>query len=238
MGRGRHLFTSESVTEGHPDKIADQISDSILDAILAQDPVGRVACETLVTTGMAIIVRIATEAEARATRLAIDNRERVDVLETVNRIVGRFDGSQPARSVIQSVVDDIAREFQIPLVSMYLPDADGRLAVVGVTGYHQPFEVIETGVGIIGRAAATSRSSDRIHASASYSRSRVSSRTRRGATPREADADAVHRSARGSVTRLTGPGAACAAAPRSDTARWAPEERRARLLPFASRCVR
>ncbi len=54
-GNGRHLFTSESVTEGHPDKIADQISDSILDAILAQDPVGRVACETLVTTGVAII---------------------------------------------------------------------------------------------------------------------------------------------------------------------------------------
>jgi S-adenosylmethionine synthetase len=56
MGRnGRHLFTSESVTEGHPDKIADQISDGILDAILAQDPVARVACETLVTTGLAII---------------------------------------------------------------------------------------------------------------------------------------------------------------------------------------
>jgi S-adenosylmethionine synthetase len=53
--KGRHLFTSESVTEGHPDKIADQISDSILDAILAQDPMGRVACETLVTTGLAII---------------------------------------------------------------------------------------------------------------------------------------------------------------------------------------
>jgi S-adenosylmethionine synthetase len=52
---GRHLFTSESVTEGHPDKIADQISDSILDSILEQDPVGRVACETLVTTGLAII---------------------------------------------------------------------------------------------------------------------------------------------------------------------------------------
>jgi len=56
MGRnGRHLFTSESVTEGHPDKIADQISDGILDSILAQDPVARVACETLVTTGLAII---------------------------------------------------------------------------------------------------------------------------------------------------------------------------------------
>ncbi|TRO84079.1 methionine adenosyltransferase [Trichloromonas acetexigens] len=49
------LFTSESVTEGHPDKVADQVSDSILDAILAQDPHSRVACETLVTTGMAMI---------------------------------------------------------------------------------------------------------------------------------------------------------------------------------------
>ncbi len=55
MSRGRHLFTSESVTEGHPDKIADQISDGVLDSILAQDPVARVACETLVTTGLAII---------------------------------------------------------------------------------------------------------------------------------------------------------------------------------------
>jgi S-adenosylmethionine synthetase len=53
--KGRYLFTSESVTEGHPDKIADQISDSVLDAILAQDPMGRVACETLVTTGIAMI---------------------------------------------------------------------------------------------------------------------------------------------------------------------------------------
>src|SRR6185295_17950467 len=52
---GRHLFTSESVTEGHPDKIADQISDSILDAILTQDPMSRVACETLVTTGLALV---------------------------------------------------------------------------------------------------------------------------------------------------------------------------------------
>ena len=51
----RHLFTSESVTEGHPDKIADQISDAILDAVLAEDPRGRVACETLVTTGRAMI---------------------------------------------------------------------------------------------------------------------------------------------------------------------------------------
>jgi S-adenosylmethionine synthetase len=56
MGNGRnYLFTSESVTEGHPDKIADQISDAVLDAIIGQDPSARVACECLVTTGMAFV---------------------------------------------------------------------------------------------------------------------------------------------------------------------------------------
>ncbi len=50
-----YLFTSESVTEGHPDKIADQISDAVLDAILEQDPKARVACESVLTTGMAFI---------------------------------------------------------------------------------------------------------------------------------------------------------------------------------------
>jgi len=55
MPAQRHVFTSESVTEGHPDKIADQISDAVLDAILASDPAARVACETLVTTGMAVV---------------------------------------------------------------------------------------------------------------------------------------------------------------------------------------
>src|SRR6267378_507779 len=55
MPAQRHVFTSESVTEGHPDKIADQISDAVLDAIIAKDPAARVACETMVTTGMAIV---------------------------------------------------------------------------------------------------------------------------------------------------------------------------------------
>ena len=55
MKKGNHLFTSESVSMGHPDTIADQVSDAILDAILAQDPMSRVACETLVTTGMAMV---------------------------------------------------------------------------------------------------------------------------------------------------------------------------------------
>jgi S-adenosylmethionine synthetase len=58
----RHLFTSESVTEGHPDKLADQVSDAILDAILTDDPNGRVACETLVTTGVVVVAgEISTE---------------------------------------------------------------------------------------------------------------------------------------------------------------------------------
>ena len=55
MAREEHLFTSESVTEGHPDKIADQVSDAVLDAILSQDPTGRVACETLLTTGLVVV---------------------------------------------------------------------------------------------------------------------------------------------------------------------------------------
>src|SRR2546425_5695449 len=55
MPAQRHVFTSESVTEGHPDKIADQISDAVLDAIIAKDPAARVAWETLVTTGMAVV---------------------------------------------------------------------------------------------------------------------------------------------------------------------------------------
>ena len=53
--KGRYLFTSESVTEGHPDKIADQVSDAVLDSIIGQDPMGRVACETMITTGLTVV---------------------------------------------------------------------------------------------------------------------------------------------------------------------------------------
>ncbi len=70
---GRHVFTSESVTDGHPDKIADQISDAILDAVLADDPDGRVACETLVTTGLAFIAgEISTKTYVDFPRLVRD----------------------------------------------------------------------------------------------------------------------------------------------------------------------
>jgi S-adenosylmethionine synthetase len=66
----RHLFTSESVTEGHPDKIADQISDAVLDAMLTQDKMSRVACETLVTTGLAVVAgEITTKAYVEIPKL-------------------------------------------------------------------------------------------------------------------------------------------------------------------------
>ena len=74
----RHLFTSESVTEGHPDKIADQISDAVLDAILHDDPAARVACETLVTTGLACVAgEITTETYVDIPRLVRDTIEQI-----------------------------------------------------------------------------------------------------------------------------------------------------------------
>ena len=67
----RCFFTSESVTEGHPDKICDQISDAVLDAILEQDKMGRVACETCVTTGMILVMgEISTTASVDIPKIA------------------------------------------------------------------------------------------------------------------------------------------------------------------------
>ena len=109
----------------------------------------------IASAGMAGLLTIATKAEAEAHRLAARRRERLDALETLNRIIARFDGSQPVQVVIGSVVDDIAREFEITLVSMYLPIGGDRLSMVGVAGYEDPFHEIDIGVGIIGRAAAT-----------------------------------------------------------------------------------
>ena len=74
----RHLFTSESVTEGHPDKLADHISDAVLDAVMAEDPTGRVACETLVTTGLCMVAgEITTTAKLDFTKIARNTIEEV-----------------------------------------------------------------------------------------------------------------------------------------------------------------
>jgi S-adenosylmethionine synthetase len=73
-----YLFTSESVSEGHPDKVADQISDAVLDAILAQDPRGRVACETLVSTGLVVISgEITTKADINYMDIARETVKRI-----------------------------------------------------------------------------------------------------------------------------------------------------------------
>lgn len=78
MSNGNFLFTSESVTEGHPDKIADHISDAILDSILAQDPTARVACETLVTTGLAVVAgEITTSAKVNYKQIIRETIEEI-----------------------------------------------------------------------------------------------------------------------------------------------------------------
>ena len=78
----RHLFTSESVTEGHPDKVADQISDAVVDALLAKDPASRVACETMVTTGLATIFgEITTTAYVHLPALVRETIERIGYTE-------------------------------------------------------------------------------------------------------------------------------------------------------------
>src|SRR4029077_19485726 len=95
---GRHLFTSESVTEGHPDKIADQISDSILDAILSQDTMSRVACETLVTTGIAFVAGEIT------TRAVIDYQEVVrQTITDVGYPRGKYGFDAETCAVISSI---------------------------------------------------------------------------------------------------------------------------------------
>lgn len=91
----------------------------------------------------------------RAERLAARKGAHADQLEGLQRIVRRFDGSRPVAEVMQAVVEDVATTFDVTLVSAYLPDETGRLSMVGVAGYDSPFHVIELGVGIIGRSAAT-----------------------------------------------------------------------------------
>jgi S-adenosylmethionine synthetase len=89
----RHTFTSESVTEGHPDKMADQISDSVLDAVLQDDPYGRVACETLVTTGLCVVAgEISTKTHLDIARIARDTICAIGYTDAAFGIDGRTCG--------------------------------------------------------------------------------------------------------------------------------------------------
>jgi S-adenosylmethionine synthetase len=101
LSNANFLFTSESVTEGHPDKIADQISDAVLDAILEQDATGRVACETLVTTGLAVIA-------GEITTTANVNYKKI-VRETIHEI-GYNDASYGYDSNTLSVIDAVGTQ--------------------------------------------------------------------------------------------------------------------------------
>jgi S-adenosylmethionine synthetase len=105
MGR-RYLFTSESVTEGHPDKLADQISDAVLDAVLTDDPTGRVACETLVTTGVVLVAgEITTETYVDVPKVVRETVMGIGYTDAKSGIDGETCGVVVA---IQPQSDDIA----------------------------------------------------------------------------------------------------------------------------------
>lgn len=101
MSKQHYLFTSESVTEGHPDKIADQISDAIVDACIEQDPHSRVACETLVTTGLCLI---AGEITAQA------NIDYEDIARTVIREIGYTDASMGFSADTCAVLETVGKQ--------------------------------------------------------------------------------------------------------------------------------
>jgi S-adenosylmethionine synthetase len=102
----RHIFTSESVTEGHPDKIADQISDAVLDAVMAEDPLGRVACEVLVTTGICVVAgEITTTCYVDVPRVA---RETIHHIGYTDALFGFDCKTCGVLNAIQSQSPDIA----------------------------------------------------------------------------------------------------------------------------------
>src|SRR6266566_1120376 len=102
----RYLFTSESVTEGHPDKLADQISDAVLDSILQDDPMGRVACETLVTTGLVFVTgEISTSTYVDVPRVVRDTVKAIGYTDAKSGIDGETCGVMVA---IQEQSADIA----------------------------------------------------------------------------------------------------------------------------------
>jgi S-adenosylmethionine synthetase len=123
------LFTSESVTEGHPDKIADQISDSVLDAVLADDPSGRVACETLVTTGLVLVAgEITTQTYVDVPRLV---RERVREIGYTNAEYGLDAETCGVATSIQEQAPDIAQGVETAYEVRHDPGDEDPLDQVG-----------------------------------------------------------------------------------------------------------
>ncbi|MGC9966006.1 MAG: methionine adenosyltransferase [Geobacteraceae bacterium] len=129
MGTGRYLFTSESVTEGHPDKLADRISDAVLDAYLEQDSMARVACETSVTTGLVLLFgEISSKAQVNAARVARDTITEVGYTSTEFG----FDAEHSAVLVsLDQQSPDIAQGVNRALEIRHGKDHDGYLDSVG-----------------------------------------------------------------------------------------------------------
>src|SRR6059036_1832365 len=129
MAAREFLFTSESVTEGHPDKVADQISDTVLDAVLAEDPDGRVACETLITTGLVVVAgEISTEIYVDIPKLV---RERISEIGYTHSEWG-FDATTCGVVVaIDEQSPDIAQGIDASYEVQHDPGDDDPLDRVG-----------------------------------------------------------------------------------------------------------
>jgi S-adenosylmethionine synthetase len=129
MSTRSYLFTSESVTEGHPDKIADQISDSVLDAVLAEDPQGRVACEALVTTGLILVAgEISTKTYVDVPRLV---RDRITEIGYTHHEVGLDAETCGVITSIQEQSPDIARGVDEAYEVQHDPTDDDPLDRIG-----------------------------------------------------------------------------------------------------------
>ena len=115
----RHVFTSESVTEGHPDKICDQISDAVLDALLAQDPNSRVACETVVNTGLCLITGEVT------------SKAKVDFIHLVRDVIRQigYSGSRAGGFDANSCAVLVALDQQSPDIAQGVQEAEDHSGV-------------------------------------------------------------------------------------------------------------
>ena len=124
-----YLFTSESVTEGHPDKVADQISDGVLDAVLRDDPMGRVACETLVNTGLVVVSgEISTDTYVDIQQVA---RETIRGIGYTDADLGFSADSAAVINAIDKQSPDIAQGVDTALEARTDPADDDELDVAG-----------------------------------------------------------------------------------------------------------
>ena len=129
LGPNEHLFTSESVTEGHPDKICDQISDGVLDAVLGDDPTGRVACETLVNTGLVVVAgEITTKTYVDIPKLVRQTLHRIGY----DRAKYGFDAETCAViTTIDEQSADIAQGVDVAYEARTDPNDEDRLDQIG-----------------------------------------------------------------------------------------------------------